>query len=476
MKRLLLVLVLAAVAAADDLAPRLRAALVNIETTSQSWDQANPWRKRDVTTETGSGFVVEPGVILTLASAVEDPRMIQVSVANSARLYPARLKHVDPRLDLALLEILDEELRARMQPLAVGEPIGLDDTVDLYQLGRDNLLERYTARVVSATAEPTMLNLTVDTTLGGEGDGQVAIRDGKVVGMLTHKGKGQEGTILGVETIRHYLDDFKDGVYNGCPGPGLWVQPLLRADLRAYYGLKPDQHGLAITRVMQGRTGDGVLKEGDVLLEVDGYDLDDEGKFNHEVHGRLSAGYLFQGRRYAGDTMKVKVLRDGQVKDLTIELRPFPAAEQRVPDRPAGGRPQYLMVGGLVILELTQDFSVYRSTGGVVLRRYKDRATWDPPSERKRIVFVDHVLEDPSNKGMEEIRHAVLESVNGQPIHDIADVAKALEQPQGKFQVFHFEGVESDFVIPVAELAQINDRIAKTYKVTRLRYLTGDPE
>jgi len=66
--------------------------------------------------------------------------------------------------------------------------------------------------------------------------------------------------------------------------------------------------------------------------------------------------------------------------------------------------------------------------------------------------------------------------VNGADIHEIADVAKALETPQGKFHVFEFEGVKADFVIPVAELGKINARIADTYKVTRARYLTGDPE
>jgi len=470
-------LLLVAVAAADDLAPRLRAALVKLQVTSQSYDSAEPWKKRPVRTIQGRGVVIQPGVILTRAANVRDQRMIEISVANSARLYPARLKHVDPRIGLALVEITDPELANQLQPLEIGAPVKLDDEFSIWQLGGDNLLERFTARVVSANAAATRLNLRLKTTCSDKGNGQVALRDGKLVGLMTGTVRSrQEGTILSVETLRHYLDDFADGTYNGCPGAGLWVEPLLRDDLRAFYRLAPDQHGIAISRTMPGRTGDGVLRAGDVLLEVDGFDLDDEGKFIHPVHGRLDASYLFQGRRYAGDRVKAKILRKGKVEEVSFELKSFPAAEMRVPDRPPGGRPQFLMVGGLVILELNGSQSISRSPGGVILRRYKERALWDPPSKRKRIVFVDHVLQDPANKGFERMRYATIAKVNGQTVADIATIAKALEFPVGGFHVFEFEGVESDFVIPADKRAATDQRIAKNYKVTRARYLVGDPE
>ena len=468
----------AAVAAADDLEPKLRAALVQVHVTTQSYDLTEPWKKRPVRTGTGRGVVVAPGIVLTPSRVVRDALTVEVAVANSARRYAARVKHADHRLGLAQVEITDEALRGRMAPLPLGEPVALDDEFDIYQLGRDNVVERYTARVQSASASETQLLLRLKTTLSDAGNGQVALKDGKIVGLVIGTVRSrQEGTILPLETVRKYLDDFEDGSYQGCPSPGLWIQPLLRDDLRAYYGLKPDQHGLAVTRVMPGRTGDGVIREGDVLLEVAGYDIDDEGKFTHENHGRLSASYLFQGLKYAGEKVKAKVLRDGEVIEVELELRAAPASEMRVPTRAPGGRPQFIVTGGLVVLELTNDLPISRSEGGVILRRYKERATWDPPTERRRIVFVDHVLQDKSNKGFEQLRHAPIKKVNGMPVHEIADVAKALEKPQDRgFHVFEFEGVESDFVIPADEREAIDDRIAKTYKVTRTRYLLGDPE
>jgi S1-C subfamily serine protease len=473
---LLLALLLPRPAGAEDVAPKLRAALLKVDVAAQSWDPTSPWQKRPVQSRGGFGVVVEPGTVLTLSRLVTDAQLVEVSVANSARRYPARVKHVDERLGLALLEITDEELRGAVAPLPIGAPVKLDDEFDLYQLGDDNVLARYTGRVVSAASSGPRLELRLNTTLPGSGDGQIAVKDGQLVGVISATGKGQEGTLVSVETLRRYLDDFADGVYQGPPGPGLWIQPLLRDDLRAYHGLGPDQHGIAVARVMPGRTGDGALKENDVLLAVDGYDLDDEGKFTHDVHGRLDASWLFQGRHYAGERAKARVLRAGKVEEVEFELRPPTAGENLVPER-TEGRPEYLMAGGLVILELTKELNVgRRSAGGIVLRRYADYAGWDAAGDRTRIVFVDHVLSDPSNKGFDDLSYVVLETVNGKRIREIADVAKALEAAQGAFHVFHFEGVESDFVIPADKLAEINERIAQNYKVTRLRYLRGDEE
>ena len=460
--------------AENALAPRLRAALVRLHVTSQSFDETSPWNKSRPRTTTSRGVVVQPGVILTRASNVQDPLMIEVSVANSARRYPARLKHIDPRVGLALVEITDEELKARMQPLPVGEPVKLDDEFDLYQLGVDNMVERYTARVVRADASGSQLRLRLKTTCSDAGDGQVALRDGRIVGLVTATNRSrQEGTILGVETIRRYLGDLEDGSYAGAPGSGLWIQPLLRDDLRTYAGVGADRHGVMVTRVMPGRTGDGVLQPRDVLVEVDGFALDDEGMFRHPLHGRLHASYLFQGRHDAGTKVPAEVLREGKILDAELELRTLPETATRVPRGSGSERPQFLVVGGAVVLELNKRnlSRVSRSPGGVIIRRFNERANWDMPDGRRRMVYLDRVLTDVTNKGYEQLRHAPIRSVNGQPIHEIADVAKALETPEGEFHVFRFDGLESDFVVPAARLEEINKRVAETYKVTLLRNL-----
>ena len=469
----------AAAAAADDVAPKLRGALVKLHVTSQGYKLDAPWDKDQPNTSAGSGVVIQPAVILTPASNVADHILIEVSVANSARKYPAKLKHVDYGIGLALVEIADEGLAASLAPLEVGDPVRLDDEFDVYQLGEENVLERSTGRVVRSDTDGARLLLQLKTTCSDAGNGQLAVRGGKVAGLVvaTNSSK-QEGTLLSVETLRHYVDDFADGDYRGCPAGGIWFHPLLRDDLREYYGVGDKDHGVVISRVIPGRTGDGVLREGDVLTEADGYALDDEGMFLHETHGRLAASYLFRGRRYAGDKIPAKALRGGKVVDLELTLRAWPDSERRVPERVVDRRPEFLVVGGLVVLELSSELvgERLRSLGELVLRRYRDRAEWDPPDARKRIVVADRVLADPANKGFEDLSKEVIESVNGRKILEIKDVADALEHPDRGFHVFRFEGLENDYVIRADQLKEIDARVAQTYKVTRSRYLAGDPE
>jgi S1-C subfamily serine protease len=451
----------------------LRAGLVRLHVTTQFYDATSPWKVSGESTRGGRGVLIKPGVILTSSSNVQYQRMIEFSVANSARRYPAKLRHVDHRLGLALIDITDEEQKAALKPLPLGDPITLDAEVEIHQLGRDNMLEHFTGRVVRANAWSTNMTLTIKTNCSDRGDGQVVLVDGKIVGLVTSTWSSrQEGTVFSLESIRHYLDDFADDAYNGVPGPGPWTQALLRADLRTYYGLADDQHGLAITRVPASRTGAGVLQVDDVLLSIDGHDIDDEGKFVHPTHGRLNAGYLLQGRRYVGDRISATVLRDGKVVDVELELKGQSKGEKRIPDD-IEDRPQYVVTAGLVILELTSRSPIGRSSGGVLLRRYRDREGWDEPSERKRVIYVDRVMQDPVNKGFEGLQHAPIKTINGKPIGMLGDVLEALKTPDGDFHVFRFEGVTADYVVPASELETVDKRVLDTYKVPVQQFIKG---
>ncbi len=465
--------------AEEDHAPRLRAAMVRLHVTAQGYERTSPWRLYDERTRMERGVVIREGVILCKASTVEDQRMVEVSIANSARRYPARLLHADPGLGLALVAYDDPQLRAALAPIAFGPPVRLDEELELHQLGADNLPERYEARVLRAFTSARALQILVKTALSDSGDGQIAVRDGRLVGLVVSAwGSRQQATLYSVETLEAYLGAFSGdpaagGTYRTAPGPGPWLQPMLRADLRKFHRMTDDHHGLAVQRVVAGRTGHGVLREGDVLLALDGYDLDDEGKFVHEVHGRLDSAWLWRGRRPAGETVAARVLREGQEVGVEFPLVALAPDEALVPERGDDRRPQYLVVGGLVLLELTADSPISRSPGGVILRRYRERAEWEPLEGRRRVVYADRLFKDEANKGYDWIQHVPVESVNGLRVTELADVPKALATPEGRFHVFRFEGVEADYVILAEERERLDRRIAATYKIPSLAYLHG---
>ena len=95
---LLLLWPVAPARADEDMAPKLRAALVRLHVTRQTYERSAPWKLGRESTRQSRGVVIRPGVILTKASNVADARMIEISVANSARRYPGRLRHAEDLL------------------------------------------------------------------------------------------------------------------------------------------------------------------------------------------------------------------------------------------------------------------------------------------------------------------------------------------------------------------------------------------
>ena len=458
-------------ASAED-AALLRSALVKLRVTSQGFDMREPWRKSSVSTRIGRGVVVAPGRILTFSNLVSRAISIEVMEANSTRRFEAKLFHKDRDLGLALVDVDDDKLRERLKPLALGQTAKLDDVLHVAQLGQDNMVERYRATVARVEATRNTLMYRCKTTLADSGNGQAVLSDGKLVGLVRSTNRfRQEGQVLSLDSIRHYLDDLEDGHYAGLPGRGQWIHYLMRDDLRRHFKVPDDQHGVVISRVTPGYIGHGTFEPGDVVTHVDGYDIDDEGMFRHKVHGRLYFWYLLRGQRHAGDSVTVRILRDGTPQDVSLKLGKRAPEHELIPDSADDGRTEFLVICGFVILQMHGGMSAGRGGGADIIRRLSERDGWDTGEPGRRIVFIDHVLPDPSNKGFETMRNHALRTVNGKRILTISDVEDALKSPEGEFHVFQLEGLESDIAIPAAEVASINERIAKNYRVTTSKFI-----
>ena len=93
-----------------------------------------------------------------------------------------------------------------------------------------------------------------------------------------------------------------------------------------------------------------------MVLELGGAKLDPTGYYEHPLYGRMLFPLLFTDGRHPGDTMPVKVLRDGKRLDLSLTLRAMRPEQDRVPPYVYGRGPDYVIVGGLVFEELTRPY------------------------------------------------------------------------------------------------------------------------
>src|SRR5262249_52858888 len=191
--------------------------------------------------------------------------------------------------------------------------------------------------------------LTLDvTTTADAGDSDVVVASGQVLGLATAK-TGDTASLIAAPLLRQFLADAARPSYRGFARAGVGWQELTNPALRESLGLAPDEGGVRLTRVLPHGPAAGTLQEGDVILEVGGVRLDPSGQFEHPLYGRQGFGLLFTEGRRPGDSLDLRVLRDGERKTIRLVLARMAPEQDRLPPYVFGRGPDYAVAGGLLV-------------------------------------------------------------------------------------------------------------------------------
>jgi len=218
------------------------------------------------------------------------------------------------------------------------------------------------------------------------------------------------------------------------------------------------------------------LREGDVLLAIDGRSLDVEGYYEDARWGRLDYRDLITRFYRPGDRVRLDLIRESEPLEVEMTLRRWLLSDYLVPPYSCGAPTEYLIVGGAIIQELTLD---YLKEWGSQWRLRTDKKLYyhyfynlrHPDSGRKKIVVLNRILPDEVNLGYQGLEDLVLAAVNGRPITKIGDVAEALRFPEEGFHRFTFEEFDREIIFRVADLEAADCRIALQYGIPEMRHL-----
>ena len=92
------------------------------------------------------------------------------------------------------------------------------------------------------------------------------------------------GYLFPVSMVKHFIEDMKDGHYDGMADVGLGTQKLENPATRRYYGLDENISGKLITKVVSNSSFKGILKEGDIITAVNGHNIEDDGTVEFRKH------------------------------------------------------------------------------------------------------------------------------------------------------------------------------------------------
>jgi Do/DeqQ family serine protease len=278
----------------------------------------------------GSGVIVRSdGVIVTANHVVEGGQEFMV-VLSDRRELPAKVLLADPRTDLAVLKI---DVGAEKLPtlaiadttglqvgdlvLAIGDPFGVGQTV--------------TNGIISAlnrTAESGGSYIQTDASINqGNSGGALVDMNGDLIGInrfIVSPSGGSSGVGFAIPgaLVRRVVETAVGG------GTKL-VQPWLGAKLDAVTGDIAKSLGLArpegalVTNLWPGGPAERAgIRNGDVVVQVSGADVDDPAGVNYEL-----------ATHKPGDSVPVVIMHGAERRTVTIRVEAppsSPAADERV--------------------------------------------------------------------------------------------------------------------------------------------------
>ena len=421
--------------------------VVRVNATRQGYNFYQPWQKLTPNTRRGLGAVLAKNQVMVTGEMVADATYIELEKADSGAKATARVVAVDYEANIALLEPTEDhaDFLKGMKPLELDTSIKPGDSIDVWQV-EDNGTPVSTSINVTKVETNTSF-LDVASFIVYEATGSIQYRSGsftvpvvhnnKLVGLLlNYSPKDLVSNVLAAPIIESFLKDQADGQYDGFPELGIGVSQTLDEQFRKYLKLGDDDGGIYLSRIVSGSSAAKAgLKEGDVILTIDGHKIDPRGNYDDPTYGKLALGHLVRGNAKIGQNVPMEILRDGERKKIAVELDRRKPADYLIQPYMIDRGPKFLIEGGLVFQELTRDYLKLYGASWTTRAPIKFLLALADPEELEEegvqhIVFLSRVIPTPATVGYERVGNVRVTKVNGMDIKKIADLATALKSPE----------------------------------------------
>lgn len=304
------------------------------------------------TSALGSGFVIsEDGYIVTNNHVIETADEIIIEFF-SGRELEAEVIGTDPKTDIALLKVdADEPLpfvsfadsdtaRVGDWVIAMGNPLGQGFSVSAGIVSARN-------RELSGTYDDY---IQTDAAINrGNSGGPLFNLDGQVVGVNTAILSPNGGSIgigfsMASNVVTRVVDQLQEFGETRRGWLGVRIQDVTD-DVAEAMGLE-EVAGALVTDVPEGPAEEAGMKAGDVIMQFDGYEVEDTRGLVRRV-----------GNTAVGKTVRVVVFREGKTQTLRVTLGRREAAEGVVPAAQPGETeaPSEAEILGLTLSQLDDE-------------------------------------------------------------------------------------------------------------------------
>lgn len=244
--------------------------------------------------------------------------------------------------------------------------------------------------------------------------------------------QGAERAAEGGEPSKGYLGVSSLGVGS--------VQTLESVPLRRMFGLPEGcTAGVRVAKVAPLGSSSGKLQEDDVLLEIDGVEISQDGTVPLRDNERIHFLHMVTKRSAGYESVHLKVWREKSELEVDIPLRPDRWLVPRMDGYDAAA--EYTIVGGLVFIPLSRPWADLKcnekqwNQARVLMNQYVGQALSE---EGRQVIILSKVLAHPCNSGYHSFGNIVLHTFCGEQMRNVAELARAVARCEQQQLVFHF--------------------------------------
>ena len=462
----------------------LKRSMVLVNIVSVYYDPLRPWIRKTKPVTTSLGLVLEGNQILVTSDDVNHAALIEVAHYSSYQKSFASVVYTDQDANLAILSVKNQDFFQHLRPLKIGKDpkpgtrvtgLRIDGVFNVYR-------DRFRIREISLVSRRGFTDIPMSEFYSKDSFryGGVLVHGNSVCGFISFFGSQNKGQAVLPSIIQSFLRGAKRQKNNPAPkslfvSQGFYLSGMADPIRREYYGLPPNLQGALITKTLPGTSSWKVLKKGDILLSVDGVELDDIGLFSHPSWGRQPAQLLLamKGKsvREEGEVVPLSVFRRRKVISVQILLQPFKLVGERILSK-VKGQPPYLVENGIVFLELS--VPLLKTIYGANWRektilpsylfsnfRHYDKSSSD------RFLFIASVFPDPATRKLARLRYSLLKKVGRKKVSNLQELRQkildAAKSGRKTLRLSMYGGIP--LYLDLVKRDEINSRILKKYKI-----------
>jgi hypothetical protein len=444
--------------------------VVTLEITRKHYDYFQPWSQRTESLQK-NGVVIGDRQILTTAEYLNDRTLIRVQKNGRGTRYEATLSWIDYHANLALITAEEPKLWQGLRAVRLADPEPGQGNLQVIRWRNGNLEVRKAefSRFIVKRAKLSFvdcLHMEITSEIAGAGWAEAVVHGSKLLGLASSQ-DGNTCTVLPSSFVRPILEARHKGTYHGLGYFDFIWQKVENPATLSYLKLTGEPRGVIITDFISESSPTNQLQVRDIILEADGFAIDNEGDYPDPDYGNLSLENLASRHKWAGDTILLKVWRDGKMVSVPYTLPKAEYDVELVPDAVYDQPPEYCVAGGLVFQPLVGPY--LRNWGADWQRKAPFRFMYFTEQKktvaRPSLVILSQVLPDACNLGYQDLRFLTVNKVNDRRVNTLNDLTDALNHPVDGFHVV--ELITSDtvhqLVLDANQASQASNRIRQRY-------------